>query len=45
MYQTEDPALRWDGTGAAAGAYFYLLDLPDCQGVVRHNRGTVTLVR
>ena len=45
VFSTNDPVLRWDGAGAAAGAYFYQLDFPDCRGVVQHRRGVLTLVR
>lgn len=45
VFQTHDPALRWDGAGAAAGEYLYQLDYPDCQGSLRQLRGNVTLVR
>ncbi|WP_201984123.1 T9SS type B sorting domain-containing protein [Hymenobacter rubidus] len=45
VFQATDPALRWDGTGAAGGDYFYLLDYADCRGTARHRRGTLTLVR
>ena len=45
VFQTQDPALRWDGAGAAAGDYFYLLTYPDCRGQARQRRGPVLLVR
>lgn len=45
VFQTQDPALRWDGAGAAAGDYFYLLTYPDCRGQARQQRGPVLLVR
>ena len=45
VFSTTDPALRWDGAGAAGGTYFYELDYPDCQGTRRHRRGTLLLVR
>jgi gliding motility-associated-like protein len=45
VFQTTDPALRWDGAGAAPGDYFYLLEYPDCQGQPRQRRGPVALVR
>ena len=45
VYHTTDPALRWDGAGAAPGEYFYQLDYPDCRGREQHRRGVLTLVR
>ena len=45
VYRTADPALRWDGAGAAAGDYLYLLEYPACDGTIRRRRGTLTLVR
>ena len=45
VFSTTDPALRWDGAGAADGTYFYELDYPDCRGTRRHRRGSLLLVR
>ena len=45
VFSTTEPALRWDGTGAAAGTYFYELEYPDCRGTARQRRGTLLLVR
>lgn len=45
LYETSGPAPVWDGTGAAAGQYFYQLDYQDCQGQPQHQRGWVELTR
>ncbi|MGY3091176.1 gliding motility-associated-like protein [Hymenobacter sp. UYAg731] len=45
VFSSDDPALRWDGAGAAAGEYLYQLDYPDCRGTLRRQRGPLTLVR
>lgn len=46
VFSTDDAArLRWNGDGAAAGEYFYLLEYADCAGQPRRRRGTLTLVR
>ena len=43
VFSTTDPALRWDGAGAASGDYFYLLEYPDCRGQMQRRKGNVTL--
>ncbi len=40
-----EAAPHWNGTGAAAGEYFWELRYPDCQGRPQHRKGTLTLVR
>ena len=45
VYAANGPSPRWNGGGASAGSYFYLLTYTDCRGQSRQRRGVVELIR
>jgi len=45
VYESTAKDLRWDGTGAAPGEYYYYLTYSDCLNRIQRRQGIVTLVR
>ncbi|MDY0343783.1 MAG: gliding motility-associated C-terminal domain-containing protein, partial [Lentimicrobium sp.] len=45
QFETTKPAVGWDGKGAAAGVYVWVITYADYLGKVATLRGSVTVVR